>query len=166
MKRISIKLRVTLWFTLLMLVLGGLALGLLFYGGAQSGLAARRELLTTMVEDSEKQIDLDGTALEIDRDLEHSGTGSTCRSTTPPAFLFMGWYPVHLTTPPHLETVSCAPSREKRPIGTSTISGSRSRAGGILGAGRLRGRRCGQHHLPSFAARGDGSALLSAARGA
>ena len=70
MKRISIKLRVTLWFTLLMLVLGGLALGLLFYGGAQSGLAARRELLTTMVEDSEKQIDLDGTALEIDRDLE------------------------------------------------------------------------------------------------
>ena len=48
MKRISIKLRVTLWFTLLMLVLGGLALGLLFYGGAQSGLAARRELLTTM----------------------------------------------------------------------------------------------------------------------
>ncbi len=70
MKRISIKLRVTLWFTLLMLVLGGLALGLLFYGGAQSGLAARRELLTSMVEDSEKEIEAESGTLEIDRDLE------------------------------------------------------------------------------------------------
>lgn len=70
MKRMSIKLRVTLWFTLLMLMLGALALGLLFYGGAQSGLAARRELLTTMVEDSEKEIESDGSTLEVDRDLE------------------------------------------------------------------------------------------------
>ena len=69
MKRLSIKLRVTLWFTLLMVLLSVLSLALLLYGSAQSGLAARRELLVSMVEDSERELEADGEALDIDRDL-------------------------------------------------------------------------------------------------
>ena len=69
MKRLSIKLRVTLWFTLLMVLLSALSLALLLYGSAQSGLAARRELLVSMVEDSERELEADGEALDIDRDL-------------------------------------------------------------------------------------------------
>lgn len=70
MKRVSIKLRVTLWFTLLMVLLSVFSLALLLYGSAQSGLAARRELLTSMVEDSERELEQDSGALKIDRDLE------------------------------------------------------------------------------------------------
>ena len=69
MKRLSIKLRVTLWFTLLMVLLSALSLALLLYGSAQSGLAARRELLVSMVEDSERELEADGEALDVDRDL-------------------------------------------------------------------------------------------------
>ena len=69
MKRLSIKLRVTLWFTLLMVLLSALSFALLLYGSAQSGLAARRELLVSMVEDSERELEGDGGELDIDRDL-------------------------------------------------------------------------------------------------
>ena len=70
MKRLSIKLRVTLWFTLLMVLLSVFSLALLLYGSAQSGLAARRELLTSLAEDSEREIEPEDGTLKIDRDLE------------------------------------------------------------------------------------------------
>lgn len=70
MKHLSITLRVTLWYTLLMLALAGLSLAFLFYAGAQSALQSTRSRMTDMVESSLREIDYDDGELEIDRDLD------------------------------------------------------------------------------------------------
>ena len=70
MKRMSIKLRVTLWFTLLMVLLSCITLAFLFFAASRSALAAKRSLMTSMVEASAREIEWDDGKLDIDKDLE------------------------------------------------------------------------------------------------
>ena len=70
MKRMSIKMRVTLWFTLLMVLLSCITLAFLFFAGSRSALAAKRSLMASMVEASRNEIEWDDGELDIDKDLE------------------------------------------------------------------------------------------------
>lgn len=69
MKHLSIKVRVTLWYTLLMTVLLGAVLGLLFSLGEQQIVAASQSRLKQIVYDSLDEIEYDDGELEIDDDL-------------------------------------------------------------------------------------------------
>ena len=68
--KMSIKLKVTLWYTLLMVVLACISLTILFYAGSQAALEAKRSLMTSMVEDGQREIKFDDGELDIDNDLE------------------------------------------------------------------------------------------------
>lgn len=70
MKRLSITLRVTLLYTVFMVLLAGLSLGFLFHAGAQSARQATLDRMQTMAEDSRKELEGKDGQLEIDRDLE------------------------------------------------------------------------------------------------
>lgn len=70
MKRTTITFRVTLWYTLLMALLGCAALGLLFYAGAQSARASTRSLMAEMAAGAETEFRVRDGALEVDNDLE------------------------------------------------------------------------------------------------
>lgn len=70
MKRLSITLRVTLLYTLFMVLLAGLCLGFLFHAGAQSARQTKLDRMQTMTEDSRREMEVRDGTLEIDRDLE------------------------------------------------------------------------------------------------
>lgn len=70
MKRLSITLRVTLLYTLFMVLLTGLSLGFLFHAGAQSRRQTTLDRMQTMAEASHKELEAKDGELEIDRDLE------------------------------------------------------------------------------------------------
>ena len=70
MKRLSITLRVTLLYTLFMVLLAGLSLGFLFHAGAQSARQATLDRMQTMAEDSRRYLEVKDGQLDIDRDLE------------------------------------------------------------------------------------------------
>lgn len=70
MKRLSITLRVTLLYTLFMVLLTGLSLGFLFHAGAQSRRQTTLDRIQTMAEASRKELEAKDGELEIDRDLE------------------------------------------------------------------------------------------------
>lgn len=70
MKHLSITLRVTLLYTLFMVLLAGLSLGFLFHAGAQSARQTRLDRMQQMVEDSRRNLEAKDGELEIDRDLE------------------------------------------------------------------------------------------------
>lgn len=70
MKRLSITLRVTLLYTLFMVLLTGLSLGFLFHAGAQSRRQTTLDRMKTMAEASRKELEAKDGELEIDRDLE------------------------------------------------------------------------------------------------
>ena len=70
MKRLSITLRVTLLYTLFMVLLTGLSLGFLFHAGAQSRRQTTLDRMQTMAEASRKELEAKDGELEIDRDLE------------------------------------------------------------------------------------------------
>lgn len=70
MKRLSITLRVTLLYTLFMVLLAGLSLGFLFHAGAQTARQTKLNRMQSMVEDSRREIKYKNGELEIDRDLE------------------------------------------------------------------------------------------------
>ena len=70
MKRLSITLRVTLLYTLFMVLLAGLSLGFLFHAGAQSARQATLDRMQTMAEDSGRYLEVKDGQLDIDRDLE------------------------------------------------------------------------------------------------
>lgn len=70
MKRLSITLRVTLLYTLFMVLLTGLSLGFLFHAGGQSARQNKLNRMQSMVEDSRKELEGKDGELEIDRDLE------------------------------------------------------------------------------------------------
>lgn len=70
MKRLSITMRVTLLYTLFMVLLAGLSLGFLFHAGAQSARQSKVNRMQSMVEDSRRELEAKGGELEIDRDLE------------------------------------------------------------------------------------------------
>ena len=69
MKNLSIKVRVTLWYTLLMTLLLAAVLGLLFSLGEQQIVAASQSQLQEIVHDSLDEIEYDDGELEIDDDL-------------------------------------------------------------------------------------------------
>lgn len=75
MKRFSIQLRVTLWFTVLMVALAATGLVFLFYMGGQSALAATKGRMTDMAEASWSDIRIKSGAAEIDEDLEYFREG-------------------------------------------------------------------------------------------
>lgn len=70
MNRLSITLRVTLLYTLFMVLLTGLSLGFLFHAGAQSRRQTTLDRMQTMAEASRKELESKDGELEIDRDLE------------------------------------------------------------------------------------------------
>lgn len=70
MKRLSITMRVTLLYTLFMVLLAGLSLGFLFHAGAQSARQSKVNRMQSMVEDSRRELEAKDGELEIDRDLE------------------------------------------------------------------------------------------------
>ena len=70
MKRLSITLRVTLLYTLFMVLLAGLSLGFLFHAGAQTARQTKLNRMQSMVEESRREIEYKNGELEIDRDLE------------------------------------------------------------------------------------------------
>ena len=75
MKRLSIHLKVTLWFTLLMVLLGSIVLAFLFYTGAQSALEETKSQMMDMVAAGWREIDADDGEIEIDDDLEYFKDG-------------------------------------------------------------------------------------------
>ena len=75
MKPISIHLKVTLWFTLLMVLLVSIVLAFLFYTGAQSALEETKSQMMDMVAAGWREIDADDGEIEIDDDLEYFKDG-------------------------------------------------------------------------------------------
>ena len=75
MRRLSIQWRVTLWFTLLMVLLAAVGLAFLFFMGGQSALAATKDRMTQMAETAWSEIALDGTGVTVDSDLEYFRDG-------------------------------------------------------------------------------------------
>ena len=75
MKRLSIHLKVTLWFTLLMVLLVSIVLAFLFYTGAQSALEETKSQMMDMVAAGWREIDADDGEIEIDDDLEYFKDG-------------------------------------------------------------------------------------------
>ena len=72
MKRLSIKLRITLWFTLLMTLLTAIVLIYLFSVGDLVVASGSQNALISVVTDSVKDIEYDDGELEIDDDLDLS----------------------------------------------------------------------------------------------
>lgn len=75
MKRLSIQLKVTLWFTLLMVLLVSIVLAFLFSLGAQSALEGTKSQMMDMVAAGWHEIGSDDGAIEIDDDLEYFKDG-------------------------------------------------------------------------------------------
>lgn len=70
MKKCSITLRVTLWYTLFMVLLAGVSLGFLFHAAAQSARQGKLALMQNMAADSRREIEYKNGELDIDNDLE------------------------------------------------------------------------------------------------
>lgn len=75
MKRLSIQFKVTFWFTLLMVILGCVSLGFLFFAGGRSAQQETRALMMNMVSAGVRQLDVDDGRLDIDDDLEYFREG-------------------------------------------------------------------------------------------
>ena len=75
MKRLSIQWRVTLWFTLLMTLLAAVGLGFLFFMGGQSALAATKNRMETMAENSRGEMGQGIDGVVFDSDLEYFRDG-------------------------------------------------------------------------------------------
>ena len=70
MKRWTIRLKVTLWFTLFMTLLSVLALGILVYSSEYSVLENIKFRITDVVEQVQRDVVWMDNELEIDKDLE------------------------------------------------------------------------------------------------
>lgn len=75
MKRLSIQMRVTLWFTLLMVVLAAISLGFLFYSGERLAQENTKTQMSRMVENAWQEIEEEGGRIEVDSDLEYFRDG-------------------------------------------------------------------------------------------
>ena len=76
MKRLSIKLRVTLWFTLLMIMLVGIVLAFLLAASSNEAMAASKRQLVELVQENYDEIDCEGGRIEFDRDFQHFSDGA------------------------------------------------------------------------------------------
>ena len=70
MRKMSIKLKITLWFTLFMTLLAAAAFSFLFFAGGDIVSKSSRNALRSTVADSFDEIDYDDGQWEIDDDLE------------------------------------------------------------------------------------------------
>lgn len=75
MRRLSIKLRVTLWFTLFLVLLVAIALAFLLSAGARLAVSGSQESLIAAVADSVREMEYEDGALEIDDDLDYFQNG-------------------------------------------------------------------------------------------
>lgn len=75
MKRLSIQLKVTLWFTLLMVGLGCMAMAVLLYAGGQTAQGEIQSLMMRMADTGSREMDGEDGLLEIDDDLEYFRDG-------------------------------------------------------------------------------------------
>ena len=73
--RFTIQMKVTLWFTLLMVLLAVVSLAFVFYVGDQTAQEDTRRQMTAMVEAAWPEIDFDDGRLDIDDDLEYFRNG-------------------------------------------------------------------------------------------
>ncbi len=74
-RRLSIQLRVTLWFTLLMLLLACISFAFLFYAGERMAQEDTRQRMATMTADAWADIEAENGQVEVDRDLEYFRDG-------------------------------------------------------------------------------------------
>ena len=75
MRKLSIKLRVTLWFTLFMVVIVAACLGFLFAMGAQEAARSAQNQVLDAVVEALDEIEYDDGRIEIDDDLEYFNDG-------------------------------------------------------------------------------------------
>ena len=140
MKRTTITFRVTLWYTLLMALLGCAALGLLFYAGAQSARASTRSLMAEMAAGAETEFRVRTARWRWTTTSRRSATGCTCRCTTPRACRCTAWCRARSTTPPYLRTACCARSSRPACAGSCTTCACRWRAWATSGCAPSRAR--------------------------
>lgn len=107
MKRLSIKLRVTLWFTLFMLLLVGFVLGLMFWEGEREIHLNTKHFLTDTVIDSLEQIESDDGRLEIDDDFDYFQDGVYLTLYNAQGELLFGRMPAHMHDFAPLEEGGC-----------------------------------------------------------
>ena len=74
-RRLTIQMKVTLWFTLLMVLLACVSLAFLFYVGGRTAQEETRRQMTAMVQAAWREIDFDDGKLDIDDDLEYFRSG-------------------------------------------------------------------------------------------
>ncbi|CZT54995.1 Sensor kinase CusS [Eubacteriaceae bacterium CHKCI005] len=95
MKRLSIKLRITLWFTLLMTLLTAFVLIYLFSVGDLVVASGSQNALISVVTDSVKDIEYDDGELEIDDDLDYFQDGVYLSIYDQSGTLLYGHLPSH-----------------------------------------------------------------------
>jgi signal transduction histidine kinase len=75
MKRLSVRLRVTIWITLLMLVLSASVTALLLYAGKQAVVSSTKNDLMKTVEESRSDIEYEYGVLDFDDDIQYFNNG-------------------------------------------------------------------------------------------
>lgn len=73
--RLTIQMKVTLWFTALMVLIAGVSLAFLFYVGDQTAQQDTRRQMTDMVQAAWPEMDFEDGRLHIDDDLEYFKNG-------------------------------------------------------------------------------------------
>ena len=131
--RFTIQIKVTLWFTLLMVLLAVVSLAFLFYVGDQTAQEDTRRQMTAMVEAAWPEIDFDDGRLDIHDDLNISETACTFPSMIPAASRCMARCQGSSTIRWPLPTASCALCRARRDGGMYTTHSARLRAMALCG---------------------------------
>ena len=112
MKRMTIRLKVTLWFTLFMGMLAGVALWLLFYAGGESARLATRDRMVTLVEESRSAMEAVDGGLEIREELQYFQDGVYLSVYT------AAGEPLYGAVPGQFDNTSAFSDRRMRAVGT------------------------------------------------
>lgn len=112
MKRMTIRLKVTLWFTLFMGMLAGVALWLLFYAGGESARLATRDRMVSLVEESRSAMEAVDGGLEIREELQYFQDGVYLSVYT------AAGEPLYGAVPGQFDNTSAFSDRRMRAVGT------------------------------------------------
>ncbi|WP_367924397.1 sensor histidine kinase [uncultured Ruthenibacterium sp.] len=112
MRRLTIRLKVTLWFTLFMALLAGLALWLLFSAGGESARLATRDRMVSLVEESRAAMVAVNGSLEISNELEYFDDGVYLSVYT------SAGEPLYGAVPGQFDNTSAFSDRRMRAVGT------------------------------------------------
>ena len=112
MKRMTIRLKVTLWFTLFMGMLAGVALWLLFYAGGESARLATRDRMVSLVEESRSAMEAVDGGLEISEELQYFQDGVYLSVYT------AAGEPLYGAVPGQFDNTSAFSDRRMRAVGT------------------------------------------------